>query len=414
MEKSVSMLSVAEAKQRILSKIKLLGSERVPLVKASGRILAYAIFAEFDLPPFPNSAMDGYAIRSEDVASATRDHPVNLKIIGDIPAGGYSEGIVGIGEAMRIMTGAAIPDGADAVVPVEETDFTSRQVGAQLPAEVHFYRPVDPGSAIRPKGQDVCAGEKVLDIGRKLRPQDLGLLSMLGTSQVTVVRQPRVAFFSTGDELVPIDEPLSAGKIHDANSSILTALINQVGGNALFLGVARDDEADVRSFLSRAEALGVDLLVSSAGVSVGAFDYVRSVIEQEGTLDFWRVNMRPGKPVAFGDYHGIPFLGLPGNPVSAFVGFEVFVRPAILRMIGMPDERRKFRVKLVESIESDGRENYLRAVVDFSNWTVRLTGHQGSGNLRSLVQANALIIIPSAVKSLPAGTEVEAWLLEYY
>ena len=412
MENPVLMLSVSEAKQRILAKIKLLDPERVPLAKAVGRVLASPGTAEFDLPPFPNSAMDGFAVRSKDVATATRDHPVNLKIIADIPAGGFSSGIVGAGEAMRIMTGAALPDGADAVIPVEETDFASRQAGAQLPTEVHFYGPVDPGSAIRPRGQDVRAGETVLEVGRKLRPQDIGLLSMLGISQVSVYRRPRVALFSTGDELVPVDEPLSVGKIHDANSSILTALATQAGGEALFLGVAHDEEADVRLFLERGEALEVDLIVSSAGVSVGAFDFVRAVVEQEGTLDFWRVNMRPGKPIAFGDFHGIPFWGLPGNPVSAFVGFEVFVRPAIQRMIGLPDERRRVRVHLAETLESDGRENYLRAVVDFSNWTASLTGHQGSGNLRSLVQANALIIIPSAVKSLPAGTEIEAWLLD--
>jgi molybdopterin molybdotransferase len=207
---------------------------------------------------------------------------------------------------------------------------------------------------------------------------------------------------------------LQPGKIHDSNAYTLTALVQQDGGEAIYLGIARDQEQAVREILENAFASRPDLILSSAGVSVGAFDFVRSVVEQEGRLEFWRVNMRPGKPLAFGSYRDAPFIGLPGNPVSAFVGYEVFVRPALLRLAGLPDRQRlAMRVKLLEPVRSDGRESFLRAIVNFQDgsWSARLTGHQGSGNLLSLVQANALLIIPSGVKSLPAEAEVNVWLL---
>jgi molybdenum cofactor synthesis domain-containing protein len=250
--------------------------------------------------------------------------------------------------------------------------------------------------------------------GFRLRPQDVGFLSMLGFAQVPVYRQPRIAIFSTGDELVPVEEQLRPGKIHDSNSYTLIAAVELAGGKAFNLGIVADREDKVRDCLDQAVAMQVDLILSSAGVSVGAFDFVRSVVERQGDLDFWRVNMRPGKPLAFGHYQGIPFIGLPGNPVSAFVGFEVFVNPALLKLGGVKDWTRPTRqVHLLEGIESDGRESYLRAVVlrKEGRLAAKLTGHQGSGNLRSLVQANALLVIPAGVTSLPAGSAVEAWAL---
>jgi molybdopterin molybdotransferase len=239
---------------------------------------------------------------------------------------------------------------------------------------------------------------------------------MLGEAEVRVHRTPRVAVFSTGDELLPAGLPLSPGKIYDSNTYTLVSLVERYGGRPVNLGIVPDREEAVRESLDRAAREQVDLIVSSAGVSVGAFDFVRTVVEGEGHLSFWRVNMRPGKPLVFGDYRSIPFFGLPGNPVSAFVGFEVFVRPALMKMSGLGDWSRPAQpVELEEAVESDGRESYLRGVVSHHDgrWVAHLTGHQGSGNLRSLVQANALLLIPSGVKSLPVGARVNAWLLDH-
>jgi len=280
---------------------------------------------------------------------------------------------------------------------------------------VKIYRAVKAGENVRPKGQDVHAKEQVMQPGIHLRPQEIGFLAMLGIAQVSVHTLPRVAVFATGDELISVGSHLEPGKIYDSNSYTLISQIEKYGAHAVNLGIVADNIDAVRACLDRAITEGVDLIISSAGVSVGAFDFVRNVVEEGGHLTFWRVNMRPGKPLAFGEYKGVPFLGLPGNPVSAFVGFEVFVRPAILKMSGTGGRERPFqKVKLQEQIESDGRESYLRGIVTHQDgvWMARLTGHQGSGNLRSLVQANALLLVPSGVKSLPVGAEVDAWILD--
>jgi len=237
---------------------------------------------------------------------------------------------------------------------------------------------------------------------------------MLGWAHVPVHRKPRVAFFSSGDELLAVDTPLEPGKIRDSNSYMLAAMIRSADAEVVKLGVARDNFESLKTLLDQVTDQQADLILSSAGVSVGAYDFVKDVIESDGKMDFWRVNMRPGKPLAFGEYKGIPFIGLPGNPVSAFVGFEVFVRPALRRLAGLPDgDRRTVRVQCEEPIDSDGRQSYLRATVRVEGGVLhaRLTGHQGSGNLLSLVQADALLIIPAGVKCVPAGQEVNAWLL---
>ena len=239
---------------------------------------------------------------------------------------------------------------------------------------------------------------------------------MLGFSRVEVYKKPRVALFSSGDELLAVDASLEPGKIRDSNSYMLAALVESTGAEVLRLGVAKDSRASVAGLLEKAVAQNVDLILSSAGVSVGAYDFVKEVIESNGALDFWRVNMRPGKPLAFGNYQQNHFIGLPGNPVSAFVGFEVFVRPTLGRLSGLSDgSRQVVRVRCEQEIRSDGRESFLRAVLqaDGENGVpvAKLTGHQGSGNLLSLVQADALLIIPAGVKCVPAGQEVNAWLL---
>lgn len=410
------LLSVADARRQLLAVFGPVEMEVIPLTRAAGRVLSRPLSSQIDLPLFANSSMDGFAVRAADVAAADRDQPVELRVVDDVPAGQVSSTHLGPGEAARIMTGAPLPDGADAVVPVEDTDHFRREMGSetQIPRRVSVHRSVDRGAYVRPKAQDVRLGEVILSQNIRLRPQDVGFLAMLGIPEVPVYRRPRIGLLSTGDELLPVEEPLQPGKIHDSNAYTLSALVDRDGGEAIKLGIAPDRERAVREILDRSIDLGADFILSSAGVSVGAFDFVKRVVEQQGQLNFWRVNMRPGKPLTFGSYRGIPFIGLPGNPVSAFVGYEVFVRPALLKMSGLPDQPRpSIKVKLLQPIESDGRESYLRAIVKFDDdqWSARLTGHQGSGNLRSLVQANALLIIPAGVKSLPAGAEADCWLL---
>jgi molybdopterin molybdotransferase len=358
--------------------------------------------------------MDGFAVRAADVLEAVTVSPRSLRVIADIPAGSHPTISLAPGEAARIMTGAPVPEGADAVIPVEDTNFDHRDPGSPAPAEVQIFKSAKPGANVRLRGMDLRAGDIVLSKGRILKPQDLGLLAMLGFANVLVYRKPRIALFSSGDELLPVEAPLEDGKIRDSNSFTLAALIEEAGAQVIRLGVAKDDPDSVNAVLEKAVDLKVDLIISSAGVSVGAFDFVKQVIEANGRMDFWRVNMRPGKPLAFGEYKQILFIGLPGNPVSSFVGFEVFVRPALQRLRGsLNGSRQSIRVRCEAQIDSDGRESYLRAQIleENGNFIARLTGHQGSGNLHSLVQANALLIIPAGVKCVPAGQEVNAWLI---
>lgn len=415
---SQPLLSVSAARARLLERFRKLPVVRQKLAQSVGRILAEDFRANVDLPPFDNSSMDGFAVRAADLESASPDRPVILRVIADIPAGMARDFSVSTGEAIRIMTGALLPTGADAVTPVENTDFTDRSAGTPAPEFVKVYKPENLWANIRRQGDDIRKGEPVLAAGKLLRPAEIGFLSMFGMAEVPVHRQPRVAIFSTGDELLPVEAALLPGKIHDANSYTLGGLVEQAGGLVLHLGIIPDEIEAVRAALHKAVDLEADLILSSAGVSVGAFDFVRKVVEEEGELDFWRVNMRPGKPLAFGSYQGGPFIGLPGNPVSAYIGFLVFVRPAIWKMSGLPDgSARPLRVEVGEAIESDGRESYLRAVVlpevePGKAPLARLASHQGSGNLHSLVLANALLIIPSGVKSVPAGTIVDAWMLD--
>jgi molybdopterin molybdotransferase len=407
------VLSVASALEKLLKEFSVVKAEPVALMNCRGRILAEDVRASFDLPLFTNSSMDGFAVKSDDVRHAGVDHPVELSVIADIPAGLVVGKEIKKGQAIRIMTGAVIPKGCDAVVPIEDTNYGLNRAQDEFPWPIQMYKPVNPGDYLRVRGQDVHAGEVVLTAGTFLRPQELGFLGMLGFKEVLVYRRPKVAILSTGDELVKVGSALAPGKIYDANSVMLAAQIVESGGEFLDLGIAKDKHDDIYQRLEKGFMEQADLIVSSAGVSVGAFDLVRQVIEEYGSISFWRVNMRPGKPLAFGNYRGIPFVGLPGNPVSAFVGFDVFVQPAIAKLSGNREfPRPAQKVKLDEEIISDGRESYLRGIVYQKEGELyaRLTGHQGSGNLRSLVQSNAFLIVPSEVKSLPIGAEVNAWI----
>jgi molybdopterin molybdotransferase len=416
----MTLLSVQAAQARILSHFQPVGTETLPLDRCSGRVLAADILSS-DLPLFDNSSVDGFAVIAADLAEASASNPRALPVVADIPAGFKPDIRLQSGESARIMTGAPLPDGADAVIMVEDTDFDHRGAGSPAPHLVRAFRAVQAGENVRTRGMDIKRGHRVLFTGQRLRPQDLGMLAMLGVGHVAVFRRPRVALLSSGDELAPVDLPLEPGKIRDTNTYTLSALITEAGSEVLSLGIAPDQREAIRFLFDQTVDMGADLIISSAGVSVGALDFIKDVVESNGQLDFWRVNMRPGKPLAFGDYRKLPFIGLPGNPVSAFVGFEVFVRPSLARLAGLvrggaspsQTERQKVRVTLAEAVESDGRESYLRAVVEERDGglSAKLTGHQGSGNLLSLVQANALLIIPAGVKSLAIGAQADAWLL---
>ena len=409
----MTLLSVQAAQARILSHFQPVGTETLPLDRSAGRVLAADIISS-DLPLFDNSSVDGFAVIAADVADASASSPRQLQVVADIPAGFKPNLHLQAGQAARIMTGAPVPEGADAVVMVEDTDSDQRGTGSAAPERVRAFRSVRVGENIRTRGMDIKRGYRVLYSGQRLRPQELGMLAMLGVAQVTLFRRPRVALLSSGNELSPVELPLEPGKIRDTNTYTLSALIAETGCEVLSLGIAPDQSEAIKFLLDQAVQMSADVILSSAGVSVGALDFIKEVVQSNGKLDFWRVNMRPGKPLAFGEYGSLPFIGLPGNPVSAFVGFEVFVRPALRRLAGASAvDRPKVRVKLAEAIESDGRESYLRAIIEdqHGELSAKLTGHQGSGNLLSLVQANALLIIPAGVKSLAIGAQADAWLL---
>jgi len=411
---TMPLLSVEQANQIILSQFQPVATEKISLSACTNRVLATDIIAADDLPSFDNSSMDGFALRAADSSNATPSSPVTLSVVADIPAGSTPTVCLTPGQATRIMTGAQVPDGADSVIPVEDTDFNDRSAGIAPPKTVSITRPVQANENVRPRGMDVHTGDVILKAGVRLNAQSVGILAMLGFAEVEVYQRPRVALISSGDELLDVGDPLKPGKIRDSNSLMLASLIQSVGAEVLRLGIANDTNESVTGLLEKAVEKNADVIITSAGVSVGAFDYVKEVVETNGSLNFWRVNMRPGKPLAFGEYKKIPFIGLPGNPVSAFVGFEVFVRSALGKLYGLLDgSRQMVRVHCEEEITSDGRESYLRAIIHEKNGqlSAKLTGHQGSGNLLSLVHANALLIIPAGVKCVPAGQEVNAWQL---
>lgn len=410
-------LTVDEALQLVLDGVEILSSETVSLLDALDRVLAQSVVAHDSLPPFANSSMDGYAVRAADLQGAGREKPITLRVVGDIAAGAVPVTTLGEGQTVRIMTGAPLPDGADAVIPVEDTSEPWRDRERPLPGEVDVYRSVDAGDYVRYPGEDIEAGEEVLPSGHILRPQEIGVLASLGVAEVDVIRRPRVAILATGDELIPVNEPLQPGKIRNSNGYAQTAQVMALGAIPVPLGIARDTEEDVRSRLQAGLDAGMDLFVSSAGVSVGAYDVVKAVLEDEGNFGFWRVRMRPGKPLAFGTYAGIPYLGLPGNPVSAMVSFERFARPAILKMAGRREwERPQVAVTMRDEIYSDGRETYARAVVERGpdgGYVATTTGSQGSHIMTSLVRANALVIVPEGVKHVPAGEQLQAMMIDW-
>lgn len=404
------LLPVAVALERILSGITRLPHEALPVTEAYGRVLSADIHSPLDLPPFDNSAMDGYAVRAHDTASA----PVTLRVVDDIPAGRASSREIQIGEAARIMTGAPMPAGADAVVPVELTGADwGGMPGAVSASAVRINTPVNHGDSVRERGENVRAGQLILQRNALLRAQDLGILASVGLREVEVIRKPRAVILTSGDELIPYGEPLSPGGIYDGNSPMLAALITQYGGEAVILPPARDNLDSVRTTFLAALSLKPDLIVSSAGVSVGAADFVKTVLDTMGKVDLWKINIRPGRPLAYGTLSGVPFFGLPGNPVSAMVTCELAVKPAVYAMLGRTDDSTTVKAVTGEAIHSDGRRSYLRCKLQHldGRYIATLTRTQSSGALFSMVEADGLLIVPEDVRALPQGTEVEVRLL---
>lgn len=409
-------LTVQEALTAVLAGVSVVSAEQVPLLEALGRVLAQDVVAQDSLPPFANSSMDGYALIAADLAAASQENPAILRVVGDVAAGAVQDVVVQRGTAVRIMTGAPVPPGANAVVPVEDTDEAWRNRERPLPEQIQVHRPVQPGDYIRHPGEDIESGQTILEKGHILRPQEVGVLASLGISYVSIIRRPRVAILATGDELLEVDQPLRPGKIRNSNGYTQAAQILALGAIPVQLGIAEDTETAVRQKLKVGLDANVDLFISSAGVSVGAYDVVKAVLEAEGNVGFWRVRMRPGKPLAYGTYHGIPYLGLPGNPVSAMVSFERFARAAIRKMAGHTQlDRPTLPVTVQNEIHSDGRESYIRAIVtpEGGTYQAQVTGDQGSHIMTSLVKANALLIVPEGVTFVPKGGQLTAWMLDW-
>jgi len=406
------MHSVAEAVARIVEGIAPLAVESVGLGEALGRVLAADVRSPITLPHWANSAMDGYAVRGVDIAGARAESPVTLPVLETIAAGAFPTRALGAGEATRIMTGAPIPEGADTVVRVEDTD-------AGL-TEVQVRNDRDREKNIRRRGEDLTEGTIALPVGMPLGAAQIGVLASIGQASVAVHRRPRVAILGSGDELVDLDhfDEVRAGrKIVSSNAYTLDALVRLNGGIPIALGHAADTREAMRALFERALTERPDLIVTSAGVSVGEFDHTRAALEEMGAkMALWRVRMRPGAPVGFGTIAGIPWIGLPGNPVSVMVTFELFVRPTIRRMLGHTRlHRRPVAVTLEEPVRIGAKlTHFLRAIVTTQpdgSLTARLTGPQGSGILTSMSLANALLVIPEDRPEVSAGERLSALLL---
>jgi molybdopterin molybdotransferase len=406
--------NVDDAIQQILATITPLSTETITLPDAGGRVLAQDIESDVNLPPFDNSAMDGYAIHAEASQTATQSTPVELDVTMDIPAGVYPTDALDKGQAARIMTGAPLPSGATAVIPVEATDsdFSERD-GATLPATVQLYEALSAGANIRQAGENIRAGQLILKAGSVIRPQDIGMLAAIGRADVPVVKRATVVIVGSGDELVDVTEPLQAGQIRDVNSYTLAASVQALGGQAIRLPIAPDTPSAIRQLFTNALAHDPDLIISSAGVSVGAADYVRTILEEMGAIDFWKINLRPGKPLAYGHIEGVPFFGLPGNPVSAMITFDVLVRPLLHKLMQQPDTTRMMSAITGEAMRSDGRRTYARVTLERDGDTLIATesGTQSSGALMSMVIADGLLIIPEGMTEVEAGTRLPVRLL---
>lgn len=398
---------VEDAVRIVLENIETVAAERVAITEADGRVIAENILSPVFHPPTDNSAMDGFAVRWEDVKEASKENPVKLKVLQDVHAGEKSEHILGKGEATSIMTGAPIPEGADTVIRVEDTNRSRGEI-------IEIHKGGKKGQDIRRRGENIKKGDAVYERGQLIGPAEVGMLALMGKPMVTVFRKPLVAILVTGDEIRDLDEAFDEDKITNSNGYALAAQVKEAGGVPQLLGIARDTKEDLRSKLT--EALKADVVVTSGGVSMGYHDYVKEVLQELGVeIKFWRVDMRPGHPVAYGRLGNKPVFGLPGNPVSTMVSFEQFVRPLLRSMGGY---REPFRpvvdAELMENLRSKtGRKNFVRGRLTFEagKYKVSTTGAQGSGILLSMSKANCLIVIPDEGGEFKAGTMVKVQLL---
>ncbi|MFV0524574.1 MAG: gephyrin-like molybdotransferase Glp [Acidimicrobiales bacterium] len=385
------MIPLEEARVRIARDIEVLPTVEVPVAEARRLVLAETVTATEAVPPFANTAMDGYALRAEDTVGATAERPVSLAVAGTVPAGGVAERPIGPGEAMRIMTGAPLPEGADAIIEVELT----RPAGF----DVTILAEVPPGNHVREAGDDVAAGAEIFHPGAILTPGHLGVLASLGRQTVTVYRRATVAVMSTGDELVEGSEPLRPGQIRDSNRVMLLALVAEAGCAPLDLGLVRDDDAAIRAALDRGVEQA-DAVITTGGVSMGDYDLVKAILAELGDFNWMQVAIRPAKPLAFGVMKGTPVFGLPGNPVSSGVSFELFARPALRRMMGRLDaERPVIRAVCDEPFlrRPDGKTHFMRVGLSLQAdgmWHARSAGGQGSHHLRAMAVADGLAIVP--------------------
>jgi molybdopterin molybdotransferase len=401
------MISVEEALNRILTRIQVLGLEKVDIKGSLGRVIGEDILVPRDIPPLDNSAMDGYAVRSTDIKTASKEKPIILKVIEDLPAGTLPKESVGHGQAIRIMTGAPIPPGADTVVMVEDTEKAGE--------EVRIFQGIPSGENIRRAGEDIKKGDCVISKGSVIRAAEVGMLASVGRALVYVYQRPVVAILCTGDELVDVDERVADHKIVSSNSYTLSAQVMECGALPLQLGIAKDVSAEIEKKFR--QGLRADVIVSSAGVSVGEYDMVKDVLGGIGfAMDFWGVAIRPGQPLAFGTTGGKPTFGLPGNPVSSMVSFEQFVRPSLLKMMG---HKNLFRPVVEAILKEDirkkaGRRHFMRAKLSLEEdrYVVTTTGPQGSGILNSMVEANALVIVSEEKTEMKAGEKVRVQVLD--
>lgn len=394
-------LSVGEARAALLDQmVPVKDRESVPIREALGRVLGAELVAPFDVPAHDNSAMDGYAFRFEDLPASGE---VRLSIVGKALAGHAFHDPVGIGQAVRIMTGAVLPSGADTVVPQESVRVEDSTV--LVPAGQSR------GQHMRLAGEDLASGARVLAAGKRLGPAEIGLMASLGLGEVSVFRRLRVAVFSTGDEIVAPGQPLASGQVYDSNRHTLCALLDRLGVEIIDLGIVSDDPVVIERVLQKAAA-SADAIVTSGGVSVGDADHVRDLLARLGKIHFWKVNIKPGKPMAFGRIGGAWFFGLPGNPVAVMVTFQQLVRDALLRLMGCDPvpERPTFRASCVTPFSKlHGRREFLRGVLfpGQEGWRVRLLDNQGSGMLSSMSQANCFVILPEGVQHLAEGAQVD-------
>ena len=403
----MSMIPVQEALDKILSKIQFKGVEKIPLDQALGRVMAEDVVSRINTPPLDNSAMDGYALIAGDIQSATPENPVKLEMVEEIAAGYTAKGTLKPGQTMRIMTGAPIPPGADAVLMQEDTQKDGDSILCLDRADVE--------ENIRRAGEDIKIGESVLKKGTTLSPAHIGMLAVIGRSQIAVSQRPTVSILSTGDEILELDETPQGPQIFNSNGHMLAAQIKSAGGIPVYLGIAKDTEKDLMEKFEW--ALKADIVVSSGGVSVGDYDLVKSSLQKMGQdMLFWKVAMKPGKPLAFGRIGKTPIFGLPGNPVSSFVSFEQFVRPSLRKVLGCSDLSHKtVQAKLTRTInKKPGRLHFLSSIVSWTDgeYTVTPAGEQGSGILKSAANANGLLIFPLEAEEIKQGQEVAVQLLE--